>query len=152
MDRCELAMKYHDRGFNCCQSVLCACGDLTGLNEREALAIAGGLGRGVGGGEEICGAVTGAVMALSLLAPHTTENDAWEKQRIYGLSKKLQAKFREKFENLRCKDLLSQELVIDERFPTAKRLGLTKGCQVFIATAVELVEEMQGQIPQKTKA
>ncbi|MEG2222601.1 MAG: C-GCAxxG-C-C family protein, partial [Oscillospiraceae bacterium] len=104
-------------------------------------------GKGVAGGEEICGAASGAVMALSLLAPHTTVDSAWEKQRIYGLSKKLQAKFRERFTELRCADLLASNLELDDRFPVAGRLGLTKPCEVFIATAVELVEELKEQIP-----
>lgn len=149
MDRCALAMEYHKKGYNCCQSVVTACKDLTGLSERDSLAVAGGFGRGVGGGEELCGAVSGAVMALSLLAPHTDENDPWEKQRIYTITKKLQAEFREKFENLRCKELLAGGLEVDGRFPTAKRLGLDKPCQVFIVTAVELVEEMKDKIPQR---
>lgn len=149
MDRCALAMEYHNKGYNCCQAVVTACKDLTGLSERDSLAIAGGFGRGVGGGEELCGAVSGAVMALSLLAPHIDENDAWEKQRIYTMTKRLQAEFREKFSDLRCKDLLGGNLEMGERFPTAMRLGLNKPCQVFIVTAVELVEQMKDKIPQR---
>lgn len=147
MDRCALAISYHKKGYNCCQSVLAACQDLTGFSERDSLAVAGGLGRGIGGGEEVCGAASGAILALSLMAPHVDEDDAWEKQRVYGLSKKLQKLFRERFGNLRCKDLLAAGLDIDERFPTAKRLGLEKPCEVFIVTAVELVEDLSTQIP-----
>jgi len=149
MDRCALSIAYHEKGFNCCQSVLAACQDLTGYSERESLMIAGGFGKGIGTGEEICGAVSGAIMALSLMAPHTNENDAWEKQRIYTMSKKLQKMFAERFENLRCNNLLAGDLVIDERFPKALELGLTKPCEVFIITAVQLVEELAPQIPQK---
>ena len=40
----EKAAQYHAQGFNCAQSVLAACGEYTGLDEKSALAIAGGLG------------------------------------------------------------------------------------------------------------
>ena len=46
--RFELADSYHKRGFNCCQSVLAAFSDLTGLSEKDCLAIGGGFGSGGG--------------------------------------------------------------------------------------------------------
>ena len=51
MERCELAHAYHQKGYNCCQSVLAAFSDLTGLSEKDSLAIGGGFGRGSGGGK-----------------------------------------------------------------------------------------------------
>ena len=149
MDRCALALEYHAKGFNCCQSVLTACKDLIGYSEKDCLAIAGGFGKGMGGGTEVCGAVSGAVMALSLLAPHTSENDPWEKERIYNLSQKMQELFLERFGYLRCDALKEHEPPTDERFPTAVRLGIEKPCEVLIVTAVEMVEELAAQIPQK---
>ena len=40
--RFELADSYHKRGFNCCQSVLAAFSDLTGLSEQASFDIGGG--------------------------------------------------------------------------------------------------------------
>ena len=34
----EKAAQYHAKGFNCAQSVLAACGEYTGLDEKTALA------------------------------------------------------------------------------------------------------------------
>ena len=47
--RFELADSYHKRGFNCCQSVLAAFSDLTGLSEQASFDIGGGFGGGHGG-------------------------------------------------------------------------------------------------------
>ena len=47
MDRITLANNYHDNGFNCAQSVFAAFGDITGIDEKTALKIAGGFGGGV---------------------------------------------------------------------------------------------------------
>ena len=44
--RMERANSYHDRGFNCSQSVLAAFTDVTGLSEEESFRIAAGFGRG----------------------------------------------------------------------------------------------------------
>ena len=59
----EKALALHAQGFNCAQCVLSALGDYTGMDEKTALAISAGFGGGVRCGE-ICGAVSGAVMAL----------------------------------------------------------------------------------------
>ena len=42
MDVKKLATEYHEKGFNCAQSVLCSCGEYTGLDEKTALAVSGG--------------------------------------------------------------------------------------------------------------
>ena len=64
----EEAVRLHGEGFNCAQCVFCACGKYTGLDDKSALAIAGGFGGGVRCGE-ICGAISGAVMAIGAAAP-----------------------------------------------------------------------------------
>ena len=61
LERCRAAKAYHDRGFNCGQSVLEAFRDLTGLTEDQCRRIATGLGGGFRSGN-ICGAVSGAVL------------------------------------------------------------------------------------------
>ena len=66
MDRCERANDYHKKGCNCCQAVLAAFSDITGLSEAESLAIGGGFGGGAGTGE-LCGAITGAVTAVEIV-------------------------------------------------------------------------------------
>ena len=40
MDRCEQAVGYHKKGFNCCQSVLAAFQDVIGLTETQCLTLA----------------------------------------------------------------------------------------------------------------
>lgn len=141
MDRCKLANNYHKRGCNCCQSVLAAFSDVTGLSEAESLAIGGGFGGGAGTGE-LCGAITGAVMTLSRVFPATIENPVAGKKRAVGLSRDFQKRFSERFGFLRCAELLPEKYQPDDATPAAKRLGLTNHCAIMIVTAVEIVEEM----------
>jgi C_GCAxxG_C_C family probable redox protein len=100
----EKAAQYHAQGFNCAQSVLAACGDYTGLDEKTALAASAALGGGVRCGE-ICGAVTGAAMALGMCFPYNEADDNDAKVNIAVKTKALTNKFKEEFGCIRCLDL-----------------------------------------------
>ena len=119
----EKALALHDQGFNCAQSVLAALGDYTGLNEKTALAVSGGFGGGVRCGE-ICGACSGAVMALSLANPYTDGEDAEARGRIGKLAGAFTRQFAADQGCLRCIDL--------------KRAG--RPCDDLIAYAAEAAE------------
>ena len=82
----EKALEYHAAGFNCAQSVLAACNEYTGLDDSAALAISAGFGGGLRSGE-ICGAISGAVMALGLVCPFNEADNAEAKVKIAELAK-----------------------------------------------------------------
>ena len=107
MDRCAIAYEYHKAGFNCAQSVVGAFEDLTGLTREQLMAMTGGFGGGVGGSHaELCGAVSGGVLVLSLLYPQTEANDKEGKMRIYAKAKEFRRRFEEIFGLTRCGELL----------------------------------------------
>lgn len=141
MDRFERANHYHDLGFNCCQSVLAAFTDITGLSEQTSFDIAGGFGGGVGSGE-LCGAVSGAIMVLGMCTPIDPKEPVESKHRTLDRGLEFQSRFVERFGSLRCCDLKEAPNEPTEATPAAIRLGLTGGCGVLIVTAVELLEEM----------
>ena len=103
MDIKEKATKIHQSGFNCAQSVLNACGDYTGLEEKTALAISAGFGGGVRSGE-ICGAISGAVMAIGISQPGDPAAPE-TKARTAAQTKELIKAFREKYGCVRCLEL-----------------------------------------------
>ena len=119
----EKALALHDQGFNCAQSVLAALGDYTGLDEKTALAVSGGFGGGVRCGE-ICGACSGAVMALGLANPFTNGEDADARGTIGRLAGAFTRQFAADQGCLRCIDL--------------KRAG--RPCDDLIAYAAEAAE------------
>ena len=140
-NRCEIAHTYHKRGFNCCQSVVAAFSDLTGLSEQASCNAAAGFGAGAGTGE-LCGAIVGAVITLGLLTPVDMDDPVASKKRTVALGKELQKRFSEKFGALRCQELLQNKFTPDDTTPAAVRMGLTGHCDIMIVTAVELVEEI----------
>lgn len=92
----EEAVKLHGEGFNCAQCVLMTAGKYTGLEENTAKRIAAGFGGGVRSGE-ICGAISGTVMALGLLE----EN----KPAMAALARECVEAFRKQYGSVRCCDL-----------------------------------------------
>lgn len=142
MDRCERAYALHQSGLNCAQSVAGAFADRLPLTQEQISAICGGFAGGVGSSrEELCGALSGGVVVLGLLVPHTDGADRETKQRVLALTKEFRRRFAEAFGGLtRCGDLLRARPAASEAMPAALRLGIAAHCDVMIVTAVELVE------------
>ena len=101
----EEAVKLHGEGFNCAQCVLMTAAKYTGLDADTARRIGAGFGGGVRSGE-ICGAISGAVMALGLM-----EED---KRAIAGLSRSCVDAFRQQFGCVRCVELKGARISCDE--------------------------------------
>lgn len=141
MERCRKAAAYHEKGFNCAQSVIAAFGDLTGLDEQKCLDLSSGFGHGAGTGE-LCGAIAGAVMVLGLLTPVDIGDPRGSKQRTAALSKEFQRRFLQKFGAVRCNELLQKHNIAENAAPAVEVLGVTNHCRILIVTAVALVEEM----------
>lgn len=139
MNRLEIANNYHDKGYNCCQSVLAAFSDKLEISEDTALRLGAGFGSGAGTGE-LCGALTGGIMALDLIAGGDMGDAQGSKRRAMARSKALQQRFFDRFGALRCRELLRNEK--EEPSDAVKALGVTNHCAVMIASAVEIVEEL----------
>ena len=144
MNRYEQAAAYHHKGFNCCQSVLAAYADLTGLSEQASFDLGGGFEAGAQTGE-LCGAITGAILTLGMLTPVDAEDPVGSKRRTGKLAKEFQKRFQEKFGDLRCHPLLKREIQATEETPAAQELDLTNRCDILIVSAVEIIEEMRGE-------
>ena len=109
----EKAVLLHGQGYNCAQSVLAACGEYTGMDEKTALAIAGGFGGGMRCGE-MCGAVSGALMAVGLCYPYNNASDTEAKLKIATLAKTLTRDFHDNFGCVRCLELKREGISCDE--------------------------------------
>ncbi|MCI7734817.1 MAG: C-GCAxxG-C-C family protein [Dysosmobacter sp.] len=142
MDRCALAHQYHKQGYSCAQSVAGAFADLTGWEPEQLFAAAGSFGGGVGGShEELCGAISGALLVLGLLYPHTQGEDREAKRKVFDLAKRFRQRFFETFGHTRCGNLLRARCGVSEE-TTAARLGLTAHCDIMVVTAVEILEAL----------
>ena len=101
----EDAVRFHQMGCNCAQSVLASVGKYTGLDQDTALSVAAGFGGGVRSGE-VCGAISGAVMALGLLQE--------DKRAVAVLAHDCVEAFRKQYGCVRCLELKRAGISCDE--------------------------------------
>ena len=140
MDHVARALELNRGGYNCAQSVLCAFSDLTGLEEKTALAIAAGLGGGCRSGE-VCGAVSGGVLVLGMLFPFDDSGNYDAKQRIASLSREFCTRFCEKHGALTCRELLERTAGMEKRYCF---------CPDYVESCARLLDDMIGEQAQCT--
>ncbi|MBN2399391.1 MAG: C_GCAxxG_C_C family protein [Candidatus Aminicenantes bacterium] len=131
-------------GFNCAQSVFGVfCADL-GLDQKTALKLATGFGAGLANKQEICGAVSGGIMAIGLKHGRTQTSDLEAKERTYLLANELMARFKVKFGSCLCRELLPGiNLVTAAGHTRYKEKNLAETvCRPCVAETVRILEDI----------
>ncbi len=114
MTRAERAKNNFTAGCNCAQAVVLAFADLTEGDEATLSRMAIGMGGGMGRMGEVCGAVSGAAMALGLLFPEKTKSE------IYVLVQAHAKAFRDANGSYICRELLSGAGIVRDGTPNAE--------------------------------
>ena len=140
VNRVQLANELHCRGYSCAQAVACAFCDVLPYGPEELAPFLGCFGGGFRAGE-ICGAVSGAAVVLGLTWPHRAAEDLAAKELAGEKVRAFQRRFLERFPSLRCGELKGRPDA-QEGSAAAARIGFQKSCAVYIAAAVEILEEM----------
>src|SRR5665647_2706442 len=109
MTRKEEALRIFDSGFNCSQAVLGAFCEELGMKQETALRITTGFGGGLRRAE-VCGAVTGAIMAIGLKIGHSVEGDNATKMHAYEITKQFESRFEELNGSIICRSILRYDL------------------------------------------
>ena len=136
----EARYRMLDQGFDCAQTVLSAFAEDLDLDEETALRIAAGFGGGMHKGD-MCGCVTGGLMALGLKYGWSEEVDRVGKDLMNGKAQEFERRFRERLGALRCRELLEADVSTPEgKFLAAERIP--QRCPGFVAAATEILEEM----------
>lgn len=146
MERCQRAKEYHEKGLNCGQAVLLAFPDVTGLTERQSMAIASGFGGGLRCGG-VCGVVNAAAVVLGTAYPATLENGSEGKKRSTQLTQEFQRRFTERFRKLDCHDLLAEKDI--EGTAAAQEQGVTQHCRLLVVSGVELLCDMLVELEER---
>jgi C_GCAxxG_C_C family probable redox protein len=133
-ERVQKAMEYHARGYNCCQAVVCAFGDKTGLDETEAFKVSEALGFGDSDSFGTCGAVTGMALVMGMVSSTGNLEKPDSKAATYKKTRALNEQFRAKNGSTICRDLKGMD--------TGEPLRSCNGC---IQDAVELLSAYFGE-------
>ncbi len=131
-------------GFSCSQAVLAVFAKDFGLDRDIAMKIAQGFGGGISHTDNICGAVSGAVMVIGLRYGRTKAEDLAAKERTYAAVRKFLQQFKERNNGEPgCTRLLGYNLSDPVQFAAAKEQKVVQErCPVFVRDAVELVEKL----------
>lgn len=142
MDHTFLAADLFLNDCNCAQAVLVAFCDLTGLEPEFAKKLSCGFGGGVGRLREVCGAVSGMVMAADLLYGYTDpgENDIRKKEH-YELIQELCNKFREEAGSIICREILDNPPSDPSPSPRTAEYYKTRPCTRMVMLAAKVLDE-----------
>ena len=129
-----------EKEFSCSQSVFSILAPELGVSEEIALKIGSAFGGGISRHGEVCGAVTGALMALGLKFGSAIPN---EEEKIREAGQELMRQFKETNGSLLCRELLGYHLIIPEEREKAKESGVfSQVCPLLVGNATELAEEL----------
>lgn len=100
-------------GYNCSQSVLCALANEIGIDENVAMAVSLGFGGGMARTRNVCGCVSGMLMAAGVVCSKLGEKDKSptlfdkvKKDDCYKISQDLMNEFKKQNGSIICGDLL----------------------------------------------
>lgn len=142
MDMKLEAQQYFDRHFNCAQSVFAPFALRFGMDLDTALKIATPFGGGMGHAGQVCGAVSGGLMAIGLVKG-IASYDREKKYGCYELAQEFQDRFRALHGVITCSGLLGYDIGSSAELEKVRELNLFHTlCPKFVGDAAELVDEL----------
>jgi C_GCAxxG_C_C family probable redox protein len=142
MKKSEITLKTFNESYNCSQAVFTTFTDELGLDKKTACKVAGAFGGGVARNGEVCGAVTGALMAIGLKYWNEELSPADAKTEVTGIANKFIEEFKSKHKSIRCKELLDADLSTKEGRQKMKDENLhEKICSKLVCDATEILEK-----------
>jgi len=93
-------------GYNCAQAVLYASCDQLSLDKDAALRLACGFGAGIARKQELCGALSGGILALGMKHGRGEKEDRSRTETTYAKTRELTDRFETKHGSCCCRELL----------------------------------------------
>lgn len=130
-DRAQEAIAYHDRGYNCAQSVCFAFSDKVDIDKETLFRVSEGLGLGMGGMEGTCGAISAASVLAGLKCSTGNLEAPDSKAASYKAARACLASFKEQNQTLICRELKG----VDTKTPL-------RSCPDCIRDSVHIIETL----------
>ncbi|MFA5561651.1 MAG: C-GCAxxG-C-C family protein [Eubacteriales bacterium] len=138
-----------ERGYNCAQAVFAAFCELTGLPAEAAVKMAAPFGGGMGRLREVCGAVSGMLLAAGCLYGYTDPADEQGKAAHYALVQSLVLAFRQAHGTLQCSELLKRPPDIGRPVADGRDAAFyaVRPCARLVTHAAQLLDEYIAEHP-----
>ena len=144
MTLAEKAISLHSGGSSCSQAVFTVFDQGLGMDARQAHKLSTGLGGGMGRTGNICGAISGGVLALSLIYGSEVGGDQEGKMKTYEVVKTFLAQIEKRHNSTQCRALLGGADLWTEagRAKVKDECLGTKVCNPLIAEVVDYIEPL----------
>lgn len=144
MDRSDIAKELFLGDFNCAQSVLITFAKDFGYSKELAAKLAAGFGGGIGKTQGPCGAVTGGIMVLGMMAGDKANSYDELKDQAYKKAREFIKRFESEFKSTSCMDLIDCDLNTREGEEKFRELEIKKNvCARCVQGAVKIIEEIR---------
>lgn len=144
MNRKDHTTELFKQQLNCAQSVFTAYRQTETMDEESALKLATVFGAGVSAtGSSLCGAVTGALMAISMKHGRKDIESVNAKIKTYELGRRFMAEFSKRLGSCDCEKIIGMNIGTPENMRKAQEMNLfaTK-CLNAVKTAGDILETM----------
>lgn len=129
--------------YNCAQTAFCAFADKLGIDQPTALRVSAAFGGGVARNGELCGAVTGALMAIGAKYAQTIDGQPPSKETIYSAANEFINEFKRLHGSIICRELLEADISTPEGKEKLAQIDAhRKICPRFVASAIEIAEKL----------
>lgn len=139
-----IALTTFANSYNCSQSVFSVFAPDFGISKDLSLRLAGPLGAGIARRQEMCGAVTGALLALGLKYGKGENGTDEDKKRAYAVAQDFMKDFETEFGSVVCLHLLdNNRMDTEEGAATIEKEDMfNTHCTKYVKYAVEKTEEL----------
>jgi C_GCAxxG_C_C family probable redox protein len=137
-----------EKGKSCSEACVMAGAEALGIKNPLLPDIAIGFAGGIGMQGDVCGAVAGCVMALSLAAAQKTKDYAGQKKLIMPAVARLYRKFTEQCGSARCADICGLDLTTPVGIAQLISGVRSEKCVPAVAIAANLLASELGQLPE----
>ena len=144
MNHEEAARALFYQGYNCAQAVFCAFAQDMGMDPDAAARLSSSFGGGMGRLREVCGALTGAELALGALEGYDDVSDPGVKIAHYARVRALAEAFREKNGTYICRELLKDVKTTPGGEPEARTPAFyaSRPCLRLVGEAAALLDRL----------
>ena len=140
MSKAEIAENLFE-SYNCAQSVLSAYSVDYDLDKEKALQVSAGFGAGMGRLQDVCGAVSGALMVLGLSSGFEESDDRDKTNAVYAKVRSFVRDFVEMKKTIRCGELLGCDLSSEEGRTFFREHNLRSNCREYIRLCCNMLDK-----------
>lgn len=108
-DKLKTAAKGYGDGYTCSQAVFCAYAEDMGIDETTACRIMEGFGGGLGGMQEVCGALAAASAIISYYSSDGTPDIGEKRAATYQKVREAAELFKHEYGGVTCREVLHGE-------------------------------------------